>query len=59
MDNKDWSQLQQRLSKTVGEHNFSNWVVPLKFSSVEDGIAIFHVPTNFLGNYVSQNFGDL
>ncbi len=59
MDNKDWSQLQQRLSKTVGEHNFSNWIVPLKFSSVEDGIAIFHVPTNFLGNYVSQNFGDL
>ena len=59
MDKKDWSQLQQTLSKTVGEHNFSNWIVPLQFSNVEDGIAIFHVPTDFLGNYVSQNFGDL
>ena len=59
MDKKDWSQLQQTLSKTVGEHNFSNWIVPLQFSNVEDGIAIFNVPTDFLGNYVSQNFGDL
>ena len=25
----------------------------------QDGVALFHVPTNFLGNYVSQNFGDL
>ena len=59
MEKKNWSQLQQTLNKTVGEHNFSNWIAPLKFSKVEDGIAIFHVPTNFLGNYVSQNFGDL
>jgi chromosomal replication initiator protein len=59
MEKKHWSQLRETLSKTVGEHNFSNWIAPLQFSKIEDGIAIFHVPTNFLGNYVSQNFGDL
>ena len=59
MKNKHWSKLQENLRQTVGEHNYSNWIAPLEFSAVEDGVAIFHVPTTFLGNYVSQNFGDL
>ena len=59
MDTKVWSELQEELRETVGENNFSNWIAPLKFSTVEDGVALILVPNNFMGNYVSQNYGDL
>ena len=58
--NKDlWGQIQEELQETIGKNNFTNWISPLKFSEVVDGVATFKVPTTFLGNYVSQNFGDI
>ena len=59
MTNEKWGKLRQRLLKTVGQNNFTTWIEPLEFSRLEGGIALFHVPTNFMGNYVSQNFADL
>ncbi|EBA17132.1 chromosomal replication initiation protein [Roseobacter sp. SK209-2-6] len=59
MTEEKWGQLRTRLLKTVGQNNFTTWIEPLEFSSVDDGVALFHVPTNFMGNYVSQNFADL
>jgi chromosomal replication initiator protein len=59
MTNEQWGQLKQELLGKVGKHNYANWIEPLELSAVGDGIATFHVPTTFLGNYVSQNFGDL
>ena len=59
MTEEKWGQLRSRLLKTVGQNNFTTWIEPLEFSSVDDGVAVFHVPTNFMGNYVSQNFADL
>jgi len=59
MTKDKWSQLRQRLLKTVGQNNYTTWIEPLEFGELEDGVAIFHVPTNFMGNYVSQNFADL
>ncbi|MFT4959380.1 MAG: chromosomal replication initiator protein [Paracoccaceae bacterium] len=59
MTNDKWGQLRQRLLKTVGQNNYTTWIEPLEFSKLDDGIAVFHVPTNFMGNYVSQNFADL
>ena len=58
MIQEEWEQLSQRLLKSVGQNNFKTWIEPLKFRDLQDGIATFHVPTNFLGNYVSQNFSD-
>ena len=46
-DKENWSILQNELRETVGENNFSNWIAPLQFSKVEDGVAIFEVPTLF------------
>jgi chromosomal replication initiator protein len=45
--------------KTVGQNNYTTWIEPLEFEHLEDGVATFSVPTNFMGNYVSQNFADL
>ncbi len=54
-----WGSVRQRLLKTVGQNNFTTWIEPLELQNLEDGIAVFNVPTNFMGNYVGQNFSDL
>ena len=59
MTREKWGQLRKRLLKTVGQNNFKTWIEPLEFSTLQDGVAVFNVPTNFMGNYVSQNFADL
>jgi chromosomal replication initiator protein len=59
MDDRQWTDLKISLKKSVGENNFNNWLSPIDFSHVEEDVAIFTVPTNFLGNYVSQNFGEI
>ncbi|WP_187431719.1 Chromosomal replication initiator protein DnaA [Roseobacter fucihabitans] len=59
MTKEKWGQLRQRLLKTVGQNNYTNWIEPIEFRANEEGIATFDVPTNFLGNYVNQNFADL
>lgn len=59
MTKEKWGELCQRLLKTVGQNNYTSWIEPLEFSALKDGVAEFHVPTNFMGNYVSQNFADL
>ncbi len=59
MTKDEWGHIQQQLLNTVGKNNYTNWIAPLELADVLDGTATFHVPTNFLGNYVSQNFGDL
>ena len=59
MDDRQWTDLKISLKKSIGENNFNNWLSPIDFSHVEEDVAIFTVPTNFLGNYVSQNFGEI
>lgn len=59
MTQQEWGQLRKRLLKTVGQNNYTTWIEPLEFRDLSDGIVTFDVPTNFMGNYVSQNFSDL
>ncbi len=59
MTQEKWGLLRQKLLKTVGQNNYTTWIEPLEFSQLADGVAVFKVPTNFMGNYVSQNFADL
>ena len=59
MDDKIWTKLKISLKKSVGENSFNNWLSPINFSHVEEDMAVLTVPTNFLGNYVSQNFGEI
>jgi len=59
MTQEQWGALRQELLKTVGQNNFKTWIDPIEFSELDSGVATFHVPTNFIGNYVSQNYGDL
>ncbi|WP_299348869.1 chromosomal replication initiator protein DnaA [uncultured Shimia sp.] len=59
MTQEQWGALKKDMLKTVGQNNFNTWIEPLEYAELADGVMTFHVPTNFLGNYVSQNFGDL
>ncbi len=59
MTQEKWGNLRENLLKIVGHSNYANWIEPLEFHQLRDGVAVFHVPTNFIGNYVGQNFSDL
>ncbi|GAA6180915.1 MULTISPECIES: chromosomal replication initiator protein DnaA [unclassified Shimia] len=59
MTDEKWGDIRQDILKTVGQNNFKTWIEPVDFSDLKGGVATFHVPTNFIGNYVSQNYGDL
>ena len=53
-----WGQIREKLRATVGKNNYANWIEPLEFAALEGGVATFMVPTTFMGNWVSRNFGD-
>jgi len=59
MTQEKWGLLRNKLLKAIGRNNFTTWIEPLEFQELQDGVAVFSVPTNFMGNYVSQNFADL
>lgn len=59
MTKDQWGAIRQRLLKTVGQNNYTTWIEPMVPGLVANGIATLNVPTNFFGNYVSQNFSDL
>lgn len=58
MDKDAWGCLRDELIQTVGKNNFVNWIEPLEFSRLENGVAIFLVPTHFMGDWVQRNFGE-
>jgi chromosomal replication initiator protein len=59
MTNDTWNDVRQELLKVVGKNNFSAWIEPISFDRLDDRTAHFHVPTNFIGSWVTNNFGDL
>ncbi|QEW17847.1 Chromosomal replication initiator protein DnaA [Marinibacterium anthonyi] len=59
MTQEKWGLLRKNLLRTIGQNNYKNWIEPLEFSKLSDGVAVFKVPTTFTGNYVLRNFGDL
>ncbi len=59
MTKDQWGTIRDELHQTMGANSFQSWIEPLIYIGSGDGIARFQVPTNFFGNYVSQNYGDL
>jgi chromosomal replication initiator protein len=59
MTQDTWGHVRGELLKSVGKNNFSAWIEPITFNTVKDRTAHFHVPTNFIGTWVSQHFSDV
>lgn len=53
-----WGQVKDSIRQTVGTSNYTNWIEPLAFQGINNGVAGFTVRTGFMGNYVSQHFGE-
>ena len=58
MTDETWGSVREILRGVIGESNYANWIEPLIFSDIANGVVTFQVPTNFIGNYVAQHFGD-
>ena len=58
MTEEVWGDIREKLIGQVGRNNYVNWIEPLEFSELEDGVATFLVPTQFMGTWVSRNFGE-
>ena len=58
MTEDTWGRVQDDLLRTVGKDAFKAWIEPLRFNSIEDGVARISAPTTFIGTWVSRNFGD-
>ncbi len=58
MTNETWGEVRQSLVSAVGKNNYVNWIEPLELAGLDGGVATFFVPTSFMGNWVSRNFGD-
>ena len=59
MNEKIWGCVCESLLKSVSKNEFNNWIKPLNFRGVHDGVATFHAPTNFIGNWVLRNYGEM
>lgn len=58
MTNETWGEVRKDLLPAVGKNNYVNWIEPLELAGLNGGVATFFVPTSFMGNWVSRNFGD-
>lgn len=58
MTDETWGHVISELKKTVGSNNFTTWIEPLRFNEFKNGVARILVPTSFVGNWVSRNYGD-
>lgn len=58
MTEDTWGRVCGQLRQTVGKDEFKNWIEPLSLVAVQDGVARFEVPTQFIGTWVSRNYGN-
>ena len=58
MMEETWGRARNGLQKALGQNNFSQWIEPLEFLGVHEGVARFAAPTTFLGDWVTRNFGE-
>lgn len=59
MTKEIWAQVRDRIKESVGANNFTAWIEPLSCIGLEGAVMRFEVPTSFIGNWVTQNFGDV
>ena len=59
MTNEGWTRAQGGIRDDIGAHNFTTWIQPLAFRSLEEGTLRLTSPTDFIGKWVMQNFEDV
>jgi chromosomal replication initiator protein len=54
-----WTRARNELRRGLSDESFDVWIAPVEFGGLKDGAAEIRVPTNFHGEWVTNNFGDL
>ncbi len=58
MEKECWGRIRSEMLKSLGKDAFTSWIDPLELLEISGGVAHFSVPTGFIGNWVSRNYGD-
>ncbi|WP_216366742.1 chromosomal replication initiator protein DnaA [Halovulum dunhuangense] len=58
MTDQIWENVRSGLNDSLGDSAFSTWIEPLEFRGLENGVVYLAAPTSFIGNWVSQHYGD-
>ena len=54
-----WEKILGRLKQTVSSQSYSTWLMPARFSHVEDSTLFVRVPNETFRDWYEQSFGDL
>ncbi|SLN21638.1 chromosomal replication initiator protein DnaA [Oceanibacterium hippocampi] len=55
---RQWSAVQARLKKDLGEATYNSWVRPLAFNGLADRRAVIVAPTRFMRDWVSSHYAE-
>ena len=58
MESESWGRVRTELRNTLGKDAYQSWIDPLEFQGLDQGIVHFGAPTSFIGNWVSQHYGE-
>ncbi len=58
MNSDVWNIVRSNLQETIGRDAFQNWIDPLVFEGCKGGVVRLSAPTSFIGNWVSQHYGE-
>ena len=58
MEKDCWGRIRSELLSSLGKDAFTNWIDPLELLEASGRVAHFSVPTSFIGNWVSRNYGE-
>lgn len=58
MEKDCWGRIRSELLSSLGKDAFTNWIDPLELLEAGGRVALFSVPTSFIGNWVSRNYGE-
>ena len=53
-----WIKICNKLKRELGKNAYKNWIEPIDLVKIENFVAIFDAPTNFIGDWVQRNYGD-
>jgi chromosomal replication initiator protein len=53
-----WLRQRESLVARIGRNNYVSWIEPLALQDINQGVAVFTVPTTFFGDWVKRNFGE-
>ena len=58
MTHETWGGIRENLIGRIGRNHYVNWIKPLEFASLENGVVTFHVPTQFMGTWIERHFSN-